>query len=103
MRLPSFGRAIQRNRKLAGMGVQELAHCLTDGDHAVAVLAAAPSPVKVLQRLERSGTWPYDDDDAWRDFIVKCAGCLARGDTARERVVLHELVLRASHDLAMGS
>ena len=103
MRLPSFGKAIRRNRKLAGMGVQDLARCLTDGDHAVAALAAEPSPVQVLQRLERSGTWPYDDDAVWQDFIVKCAGCLAHGNTARERVVLFELVQRASLDLAMGS
>lgn len=103
MRLPLFGRAIRRNRKLAGMGVRELTRCLTDGDHAVAVLTAAPAPVKVLQRLERSGTWPYDDDAVWQDFIVKCARCLARGDTAREGAVLFELVQRASCDLAMGS
>lgn len=85
------------------MGVQDLARCLTDGDRAVAVLAAAPSPVKILQRLERSGTWPYDDDDVLKDFIEQCARCLADGDTAREEAVRFELGWRAIHDLIMES
>ncbi len=102
MRLPSFGRAIRRNRKLAGMGVRDLARCLTDGNHAVAALAAASSPVKVLQRLERRGTWPYDDD-VLKDFIENCARCLADGVTAREEAVRFELGWRAIHDLIMES
>jgi len=102
VRLPSFGKAIRRNRKLAGMGVQDLARCLTDGNHAVAALAAERSPVKVLQRLERSGTWPYGDD-VLKDFIEQCARCLADGDTAHEEAVQFELGWRAIHDLIMES
>ena len=102
MGLPSFGRAIKRNRKQAGMGVQELARCLTEGDHTIAALAAATSPVRVLQRLERRGTWPYDDD-VLRDFIEQCARCLTLRDTEREEAVRFELGWRAIHDLIMES